>query len=263
MVRDRKVKTEIHTSLSELGLTEPQINLYTISLALGPSPIATLAEHLKLSRHHVYRLIVELEQRGLAEFSGRKKYVRDFIVRPPTVVLEKVRQKREACAKLDVALVAAMPDLMSLFHQGRMQPKVRIFEGRREQLKMLHDQMLSEEKEKIELFGSLVDFIGFLTRKEHESWIRRRVAKGIRVNALIIEGKEGKRTRVGSDKQDLREHRVISGLAPFSTAFQIYSNKAVFWQPKALLAVQIEDDGLTQMMRGIFYRLWEEADRLV
>src|SRR3989338_8397429 len=104
MISKTEVKKNIYTSLKELGLTESEANLYTTSLALGPATIASLAEHLNMPRPNVYKGIAGLERHGLAKFSERKRYTRTFVVESPTVVLEKLRQKREIMSDLDQTL---------------------------------------------------------------------------------------------------------------------------------------------------------------
>ena len=126
MVFQNEVKKYLYTALKELRMTESESNLYATSLILGPVSIASLAEHLNIPRPNVYKIIASLEKCGLAKFSERKRYARTFIVESPTVLLEKLRQKREATANIDQMLVGAMPDLLALFHQGETPTKIKI-----------------------------------------------------------------------------------------------------------------------------------------
>ena len=96
MNQTKELKQNLYTSLKEIGLTESEANLYITSLSLGPTTIASLAEHLHIPRPNVYKVITGLEEHGLAVFSERKRYARTFMGGPPTVVLEKIRQKRES-----------------------------------------------------------------------------------------------------------------------------------------------------------------------
>ena len=92
-----EVQKNLYISLAELGLHESESNLYITSLTLGPSTIASLAEHLVIPRPNVYKAIAGLEKHGLAKYSERKRYTRTFVVEPPTVVLEKLRIKEKPC----------------------------------------------------------------------------------------------------------------------------------------------------------------------
>jgi hypothetical protein len=57
----------------------------------------------------------------------------------------------------------------------------------------------------------------------------------------------------------MRETRILQGGAPFATSFQLFANKVLIWQPKAPLAVLIEDEYIVQMLRSIFYLLWGKS----
>lgn len=151
MIAKTEVKKNLYTSLKEIGLTESEANLYITSLALGPATIAALAGHLNMPRPNVYKLIVGLEHLGLAKFSERKKYTRTFVVEPPTVVLEKLRLKRESVIELDQTLVGAMPDLLALYHQGESPTKIKVLAGEEQWYKIFF-QVLDEAKDTIEFF---------------------------------------------------------------------------------------------------------------
>jgi len=257
MASKEEVKKNIYTSLKELGLTDLEADLYVISLALGPSPIAAIAEHLKMPRPNVYKVIAGLELKGLAKFATRKKYTRTFIVEPPTAVLEQLRQKREAVSNLDHDLVSAMPDLLALYHQGETPTKIRLYEGEEQYLKTFFS-VLDEGKGELEFFGSAADFIGFISWEAEREWIKKRMKKGIRIKALLLPSKDAE-TLKASDAKEMRETRILKGLAPFAPIFQLYANKVIIWQPKAPLAMLIEDEYITQMLRSIFNALWEKA----
>ena len=57
----------------------------------------------------------------------------------------------------------------------------------------------------------------------------------------------------------MRETRVLKTAQPFVTLFQLYANKALIWQPKAPLAILIEDEYIVQMLRSVFDVLWKQS----
>ena len=137
MLSQSELKQNLYDSLKELGLTEGEINLYLNSLSLGPTTMIKLAEHLAIPRPNIYKIISGLEAHGLAKFSERKRYARTFVVEPPTVVLEKLRQKRKTVADLDQTLVGVMPDLLAMYHQGETPTKIKVLEGKEQWHKIL------------------------------------------------------------------------------------------------------------------------------
>jgi sugar-specific transcriptional regulator TrmB len=258
MISKTEVQQNLYTSLKELGLTESEANLYITSLALGPSTIASLAEHLSIPRPNVYKIIAGLEGYGLAKFSERKKYAHTFVVEPPTVVLEKLREKREAVAGLDHALVGAMPDLLAMYHQGETPTKIKVFEGRDQWLKIFF-QVLDETSGPISFFGSADAFIELISWEKELEWIKERVKRGIHINVLLVPGEDAD-TLFETDKSQMRTTRFFKGKPPFVTGFMLYANKVIIWQPKAPLVMMIEDEYIVAMLRSIFNELWNTRE---
>lgn len=259
MISKSEVKKNLYTSLKEVGLLESEINFYITSLTLGPATISSLATHLNIPRPNVYKAIAGLERHGLAKFSERKKYTRTFVVEPPTVVLEKVRHKRALVADLDQTMVAAMPDLLALYHQGETPTKIKILEGKEQWLKVFF-QVLEEAKDTVEYFGSADAFIELVTWEKEHAWIAQRLQKGIHVNVLLTPGKDAEALEQ-TEAKEMRTTRIFTGTIPFVTGFMLYANKVIIWQPKAPLAVLIEDEYIVQMLRSIFNALWVGSGR--
>lgn len=257
MISQSEVRENLYSSLKELGLTESEANLYITSLSLGPTSIASLADNLSMPRPNVYKLITELENHGLAKFSERKRFARTFVVEPPTSVLEQLRKKREAMGTLDQTLVGAMPDLLALYRQGETPSKIRILNGEKEWLKIFF-QVLDEAKGTVEFFGSADEFINFISWEREKEWIAHRVEKHIHLNALLTPGKDAA-TLEATEEKEMRTTKFFNGKVPFVTGFMLYANKVIIWQPKAPLAILIEDEYIVQMLRSIFSALWEHA----
>ncbi|OHA60151.1 MAG: hypothetical protein A2589_00530 [Candidatus Vogelbacteria bacterium RIFOXYD1_FULL_46_19] len=250
---------DFYTSLSELGLSQLEINLYTISLQLGPSPISLLAKYMGISRPNVYKVIEGLRDKGLASFYGQEKYARKFMVESPSIVLEKLRKKGELLKGLDGSLTASLPDLLAFYQQGGKDTKIKVIKNQDQFLKIFH-QSLEETRVggMMEFFGSASDFISFVGWQTEREWIKGRLKKKISIRTLVSPDKDAATLRVGQEKE-LREVRLYNGEANFPTSFLIYGNKLVIWQPKAPLAVSIEDEYMAVMFKSIFYTLWEKS----
>jgi sugar-specific transcriptional regulator TrmB len=255
---DLEVHKKLQISLKELGLLESEANLYTTSLVLGPATIASIAEHIGISRPNVYKAISGLEKHGLAKYSDRKRYTRTFVVEPPTVVLEKLRKKRETMSDLDQTLVSAMPDLLAHYHQGETPTKIKVLQGKEQYLKAFFS-ILEEEKKESQFFGSAKDFVNFISWDEEYRWMAEREKKGIFIKSLLLPSDEAKSLQE-KDPEHFREIRIIKGMAPFGTAFQLFANKALIWQPAGSLAVLIEDEYIVAMLKSMFNHLWVTAN---
>lgn len=256
--QETEVNKSLYTSIKELGLLESEANLYLTSLKLGPATIASLAEHLGTLRPNIYKAISGLEKYGLARFSERKKYARTFVVEPPTAVLELLRKKRGIISDLDLTLVGAMPSLLANYHQGETPTKIRVLQGKEQYIKAFYS-ILDEEGEESQFFGSAKDFVKFISRDEEYKWMAKREERGIFIKSLLLPGDEAELLHE-TDEKHLREIRIIKGMTPFVTAFQLFANKALIWQPAGSLAVLIEDEYIVAMLRSVFEKLWETAN---
>ncbi|OGF34831.1 hypothetical protein A2482_02030 [Candidatus Falkowbacteria bacterium RIFOXYC2_FULL_48_21] len=62
-----------------------------------------------------------------------------------------------------------------------------------------------------------------------------------------------------TDSEQMRETRILNMQRPFEASFQLFGNKAIFWQPKAPLALLIEDEYIVKILKSVFYTLWEQS----
>ncbi len=248
---------KLYTSLRDLGLSETAAQLYLASLSLGPSTIRALATRLGIARPNLYALIRGLDAMGLVRFAERKKYARDFMVEPPTVVLEKLREKKAETTRREEALTAVMPDLLGVYRQGAGKTKIRILEGEA-QFRHTFQMILEEAKGGMSFFGSFSDFIAFVEWGKQRPLIRARVRKGIRVRALLLPSHEAEIAKA-ADARELRETRILKDMHAFIASFQLFANKVILWQPKAPLAVVIEDEYIVAMLQSTFDALWERS----
>lgn len=259
MEGEKEITKELYKALKELGLTDLETRLYAISLKLGPSTVTDLAKYLKISRPNVYKVINGLKGKGLAAFYGQDKYGRNFMVESPMMVLSQLRVKREQLSRLDVDLASDLPDLLALYQQGGKDTKIKIIKDKEGYIKIFR-QTLEETPDggSVEFFGSAGEFIGFVSWDEEKRWIKSRIKRQITVKTLILPDQYAATLRVDQNKE-LREVRLYSGEANFPTSYLVYGNKMILWQPKAPLAVLIEDEYIVAMFRSVFYSLWEKS----
>ncbi|MES2409698.1 MAG: helix-turn-helix domain-containing protein [Patescibacteria group bacterium] len=256
-MEEDKMNRNLYTSLKQLGLSDQETNLYLLSLKYGPSPIVTLARYLDISRPNVYKLIKELELKGLVKSDNKEKFARNFVVEPPTAVLQKLREKQSELENLNKNLVLDLPELLAGYHQGDNETKVKIYKGR-EQYLNIFDKSIEEEDKEIQFYGSSKDFIKFVSWDNELSWIKRRVSKDIFIKVLTFKDEISSELKQ-DDKDEKRETRIIKSVGTFESSFMLFANKVVFWQPKAPLAILVEDQYITKMMKSIFESEWERS----
>lgn len=246
----------LRQSLLDLELSPNEITLYLTSLALGPTPIAKLAQQLGMRRPNLYKVITQLEARGLARFSTTKRKRRTFVVEPPTTIRELLQKKRESVASAEQHLAAIIPVLMAQYRQGEGTTKVKIFETRDQWMQAFFDTLT--EADRIDWFGNYHEWVSFVGAEREQLWIAKRIEKQIPIRLLMLPSIEGE-SLADASPQSRREYRLLASAVPFSCSFQIFANKILLWQPKTPLAVLIEDEYLAQMFRAIFQTLWQTA----
>lgn len=242
--------------LRELHLAPLDIELYLTSLRLGPVSIATLAAELKVARPNIYKVIASLETHGLASFSEQKGLRKTFSVEPPTKLTELTEARQRAITQQQEELSRAMPDLLALYQQGELPTSIKVFEGAT-QFERLFFQMLDEAGREFQFFGSATDFIEHISKEKHARWMESRKRRGIRVQALFLPDPSAQ--SIATDQDPLRMVRYLSKATPFVPSFFLFANKLVIWQPKAPLALMIQDQYIVAMMRSMFQLLWEQS----
>ncbi|MBP6945523.1 hypothetical protein KBD61_04270 [Patescibacteria group bacterium] len=243
--------------LEELGLTEHERNLYSLSLLLGPTSTATLATHLHMPRPNVYKVIAGLQKHGLAQFAGSGAYSKQFMVESPSVIVDLLRKKQERLANQSKKFIEDIPNLLSLYKQGEMPTKVKVLQGQKQFLQTF-ERVVEEGKDEVCFFGSFQNFLQYISYDAAMEHIKTRSKRGIFSRALLLPDEEAKKVAL-RDKKELRETRFYETKKPFVTSFYIFANKVAFWQPKAPLAVLVEDEYIVTMMQDMFDGLWERA----
>ncbi len=253
----KSINETLRTSLAELGLTEHETNLYIISLSKGPTPIKNLGEYLNISRPNIYKVISGLEKHGLANFSEKNGYKKTFMVESPKKVIELLQLKNKKITGLDSQVVELMPDLLAMYRQGELPTSIKILEDRRA-YEAMFDSILEETKDEIQFFGAAHDFIAFISWEHENNWISKRVKSGLKMRSLVLPSPVANML-VSKDRKELRETRILKGVLPFSSSFQLFANKVIIWQPAAPLAVVISDEYIVTMLKSIFDALWRTS----
>lgn len=258
MISQNEVQEIVTDSLKKLGIREQEAALYVLSLKLGPTSVATLATSLGVSRPQAYKLISELEKFGLADFSSRKKFSRTFVVESPSRLQEALRRHQKATEQTDQRLTVSMPDLLAAYQQGSSLASVRILQGKEQYLKVFFQCVEEAANKEIIVMGSAQDFIAFISWAEERRWIRERIRLNVQLRALLLPSADTE-TLAGTDEQELRETRLLKDVQPFNSLVMMYANKTILWQPHAPMAIHIEDNYLTDMMRSVYEAMWQRA----
>ncbi|MFA6447310.1 MAG: helix-turn-helix domain-containing protein [Patescibacteria group bacterium] len=247
----------LYAALDELGFTENEQRLYVTSLNQGPLSISRLAELLAIPRPNVYKIIEGLVSKGLIDSRARLRYAKNLTVEPPSVVSELLKERRKEQFKVDHAFIDKLPTYMDNFQQGAGPLKVKVMVGQKD-FEKIYIQMYEEAQQEILFCGSLRDFDLAFGRDLVMKNVEKRLEKDIKGIALLLPMDRGYYS-AAEHKAQRREVRYLEGFEGFATSFHIFSNKVVFYQPKAPMAVLVEDEYIVTMMKSLFTGLWAGA----
>ncbi len=256
MLSQTQLQASLDPALDELGLTAYEKKLYLLSISLGPKPISAFAQYLGISRPNVYKVILGLEKRGLAVFSDRASRTKKFVVESPHVLIKRLKEKRERMEQLDGNLLGILPDLLALYQQGDKATSLKVFDAKKAWVDLFFE-VLTETNDEYLFFGNVEKFLAFAPSIQAQ-WVKERVGRGIKGKLLTLPSAAAKAKSV-QDKEELRETRVLASMQSFESSFLIFGKKVIIWQPKAPLAILIEDAPIVQMLRSIFDGFWEQS----
>lgn len=258
MYEPQSQQKELEYILRQLGLSDMALRLYLLISLSGEGNFSLLAKQLQISRPHLYKLIAELETNELLLWNKTGTHGTRLQLSSPAGILQKIRNKKREMDSVENSFVTMLPKLLEKYSQGNLSSKVRVMTNEEEFLDLFF-QILDEEANRIEYFGSAADLIEFISWEKELKWIEKRVKKNIFINVLILPSEDA-RTLKRRDKKELRETRLFISKRPFPTSYLLFGNKIVFLQPNARNAILIEDEYVIQMMRAMYYFCWEKSE---
>ncbi len=237
-------------ALGELGLSNHEARLY-LRLVLDSSPsITELANELGIERRTVYRALRRLTQLGLAQQG--KRYSRVINVEPPSKVISLLRQRQTLLRDLGKSMTELLPDLLTEYHKGARQPRVRFYETP-ESFMALLDEIVDECNDNLYMVGSTTVLDVF--PEYMETFIRRRARKGS--YSLTISFQNPKLARRDHVKE-FRKLKIVPAQFNADAAYMAWSNKVAIWNTSLPRIVVVEDKIIFSLFKTIFDMLWEK-----
>ncbi len=245
--------TNPKTLLKSFGLTEKEATLYLANLELGDSSPADIAKRAQINRSTAYVLLDGLVEKGfVSQVAGKKKL---YQAEHPKKLLMRYRGQ---LADFEQSL----PWLMSFVNSKDEQPSIRFFTDLKGIKQAYEESLLLPPKSELLAFGSAqateTVLKGFI-----ESYLKRRVERGIRVRAITPSDAGGRAVK-NRDKRELRETRFVDPkLFTQKTEINIYGHKVmvVSLQHGELIGLIIESPTLTESFRQMFDIIWTIAEK--
>lgn len=234
-------------TLTHLGLSEKEADVYLATLELGMSPASVIARKAQLKRTTVHEILNRLSERGLVEYFVRKQ-TRYFSSLPPRALVDKYE-------KHVGDLKEALPNLLAVENRIVGKPKVSFYEGK-EDLRRLYLDPLSQSAEVLNYFDpeKLFGYFG-------ESWVQQsaideRVRLGIPVRVIMPDSPLARRFLSRGPKEKRNARIVRDAKAYFPNEIYIYGDRFSIFSFDDNMALMIESVDVVKTQRAIFELAW-------
>lgn len=200
VVQDGRHLNDLAKRLARSGLGEAQAGALVALLALGSASPAEVARQARMPRTSAYGALAALARQGLATASFRGRRRRYVPAQPQTLLELPKRQEAE--------LRELIPDLAAIAVRGGSRPRIAVHEGREGIIQVNEDLLRTRSREYRYLAGGS-DIVEALGETYLRDYVRRRVARGIRVRAIRVRGREVALPCLGHGTRWLREVRYL------------------------------------------------------
>jgi sugar-specific transcriptional regulator TrmB len=241
--------TPIRTLLKHIGLSEPEANVYIVSLRLGESGVSEIAHGAKISRTTTASILERLKERGFLSTHttrGKKRYW----IEDPHVLVEQGKAHLEV-----LELLAGR--LHSEYHQADKKPTAQIFDSRDG---LAH--LLSKVIDDVDKGGEILTFESpsakhyqaILADELFHALSKQKVKKGIRTRSLIPTGQESF-IRPEALKHNVQVRTLPQGVL-VESSFWMFGNTLVLFSGTHTFAVRINHRHMKESMTNLFEMAW-------
>ncbi|MBT4384249.1 hypothetical protein HOD30_00710 [Candidatus Peregrinibacteria bacterium] len=122
------MNTDIKYFLSQLGLSEKEVELYICSLKSGMQTASTLAKKTGIARSTVNFIFTQLIQKGFAKKENRENTSYFSVIQPESLEYILLQKKAQANKQLS-EFQNILPVLSALQNENALLPKVTYYEG--------------------------------------------------------------------------------------------------------------------------------------
>ncbi|MEM2562213.1 MAG: helix-turn-helix domain-containing protein [Candidatus Bathyarchaeia archaeon] len=250
----------IEKTLRNLGLSKNEVRVYLYLARTGEHKASEISEALSLHRTETYRILRDLEKRGLVSsvFEKPLKFIATPFDRALDVLIETRRMKLNLLEKKKTKLIELWLSLPRTEVEQERKEVFQILEGD-EQITLKADDIISKAEKEILAFVSEFDIAnfyhsGFLDRLEQAS-------KG-GVTVKLLTGYSPK-TCFFLEQTKIRHSRYISSITENLPTFIIVDNTQLLLLirkengKKRIAALWTNYETFIKTLKALFNELWE------
>lgn len=234
-------------NLENTGLTQKESAVYLALLEIGQTSIASLSLKTSIKRPTCYLIIDELIKKGLATSVpvGRKTL---YVPGHPNKIVERAQESLSSAKNI----VSGLQEIMT---KRSDRPKLRVFQGK-SGIQAIYEEILVVGKD-LYYIASVKDLVESAGEEYLDSFIRRRIGKGMKSFSIRMESTEIVRDNYGDQPENLR----IVRYAPetFDTPYSIFifgDNVAFISREADSFGFLVESRDLSKTIKSMFDSIW-------
>lgn len=242
--------------LALFGLPAKSAMAYVGLLRLGESTAQAIAHEAKLERTTVYKLLEDLEERGLVHKIARGKRL-TYQAETPHKLTELVDQQK-------LQLEQLLPTLLALQGDKKQKPTVRFYEQAAGIRSVLLESLHSKSRLRRD-FASVENLVEVVGRRFLHEYIEKRVKQGIHLRSLRC-GRDLRKTAekdwyLKAENADLlREVRYLRMNVTFEPLISVHDHTITIISSKAeSYALVIESKEVAQALSVLFDIAWDSV----
>jgi sugar-specific transcriptional regulator TrmB len=243
-----------YSSLSELGLKDTEIRVYTALLESGPTSIRGVAAAAKVNRGTTYEALKHLAETGLVAYT-RQGERNKYRAESPERIFDLIDEKRRSLSNLEAEAHTLVPSLLALGQHRLGEPAVRFYEDDEGIVVILRDVLhtVAQNRRHKEYYAYSSRALRKYLYRRFPNFTRRRISEDVHVKVIAV--------GEGGDPEENSERRWI----PEPPSSQLSSYTLIYGDKVALISVSpddtpygvvIEEPGVAAMQRLLFDTLW-------
>lgn len=233
--------------LTKFGFSINESKIYLAALEMGIGSAQDIGKKASVKRTTAYSVLDELIKKGVIVKTKEKGKDRFLAINP--------RELASRFADYQKKLQEAVPELLAIYNQKQVKPKVQFFEGL-EGIKQIYADTLKEKPKEILEWNTqsiMKMFPGF-----PREYIKERRKLGIKAKRVGPDNPDyrGHKSR---DEQELSETKLLDEKDyNIPIEINIYGNKVAFMSYGDQIGLIIESESIAKSMRTIYELFWKE-----
>lgn len=243
----------------ESGLKEKEALIYDILLQNGTLPAGDVIKKTGLKRGIVYKILYDLEEKGLITQLITKNKLH-FRAEHPYKLAEYIDDNLKQLQNNQLTIQTYLPQLISAFKSGETKPGVKILEGVKGIMEVYKDtlkegQEISAILQTSEVDPTIYDWL-------EKTYAAERTKKGIFAKVIVADDAKTESYMKKDEIAKRETRRVPKETFPIGIEVDIYGNKVAFinfHRDRDLVGIIIQNELIANTMRCLFNLAWDGA----